>query len=171
MKSFFSVGSEGLTHTQRIKTNRMAPTMANPIRRPERSLPSFLGASLFSCPGSSVIKRVLLYLRYRPDNCIIYAYSPECVEGGFSEVRRLRVLRGFARMPGREAGPRLGGGTHRTSGRTFFISHGHPSVYGLEVVDFPRLAEWGRSSATLPHSPLHAGIRTHSLCENMVNLG
>src|SRR5215208_4529092 len=55
-----------------------------------------------------------------PDS-FLCPYSPECVEGGFSEVRRLRVLRGFARMPGREAGPRLGGGTHRTSGRTFFI--------------------------------------------------
>ena len=98
-------------------------------------------------------------------------YSPECVEGKFSEVPRLRELRGFAKMPGREAGPRIWRGEIKPRAESSFISHGYPTVSVLEGMDFPRPPEWGRSSATLPHSPLHAGIRTHSLCENMVNLG
>jgi hypothetical protein len=32
------------------------------------------------------------------------------VEGEFSDVPKLRLRSVFARMPGREAGPRLGGG-------------------------------------------------------------
>src|SRR5215211_1798294 len=55
MKSFFSVGSEGLTHIQSTRTTSMAPTMANPIRLRGRNLSSLLGACLFSCLGSSAI--------------------------------------------------------------------------------------------------------------------
>jgi hypothetical protein len=31
-------------------------------------------------------------------------------------------------------------------------------VNGLEVVDFPRLAQWGRTIATIPY-PLHGDMR------------
>jgi hypothetical protein len=41
---------------------------------------------------------------------LIMPYSPECVEGEFSEVRGLRPRGLFARIPGRKLARGFGGG-------------------------------------------------------------
>src|SRR5918994_911860 len=67
-----------------------ATLLTAPWRTPsggnEEGLSSLLGASLFCCLGFSAIGTASVHLRYHPDRCIIYAYSPKCLEGKQTEA-------------------------------------------------------------------------------------